>query len=260
MATRILGWAFVAVFAVELLSPIAVDSLRITGFVFLLSGIMVLVGSESAIRFTIFWTTLLILIFLEKLIPDIMVSRPLRINGQLRGYLDQEFWTLGFSAFMLLIGGLVLAIAALRSRKIRFWTMPLRIAFAFVGAILLFKVGLASWKWQGYRTLDRRMPAEVDASEKAFRAIGTSFMMDIRWHERLAAFPRIAKIECDSLSNYGTTLYDPYNQAYIPIYNPGGTVSLAPAGRQEECIRWIRDSAGDRCRLHIHLYVTGDSP
>ena len=53
MATRILGWAFVAVFAVELLSPIAVDSLRITGFVFLLSGIMVLVGSESAIRFTI---------------------------------------------------------------------------------------------------------------------------------------------------------------------------------------------------------------
>ncbi len=249
--TRVLGWMLIAVFPVELVSPIAHETLLIYGLVFLLAGVTVLRGSQSAIRFTIFLTVLFAIPILTLLLPEILRLHPVEIRGQWRDYRDTEFWTLGVSPLMLLVAGFVLAVATLRSRRILFWTRPVRCTAGILAALLFAKFGTVAWEWNRKRCLARDMAGELRAAREAFSELGRTTVPDPAWSEHLAAFPRVGTVLWQPSAAGSYPLHDPYN----PLFYPSGGVGVSPEGRREWYSEWMRDSSGKWGKFQVSLIV-----
>jgi hypothetical protein len=180
-----------------------------------------------------------------------VLLRPVEIRGVWRDYRTNEFWAFGVSPLMLLVAGFALAVAALRSRRIPFWTKPVRIAAGTLGLLLLAKWGVVSWKWDQQRRLANELRAEVDAVRRAFRELGWTSSPDPAWNRRLAAFPNIERVFWETSPGHLYPQHAPYN----PNFHPAEKVAIRPQGREKEYSEWMRDARGKWGKLHVHLIV-----
>jgi len=243
MPTKLLAWLMIAGFGFHIASSFTSTGLSFGGVIFLVVGIQILKGSQSALRFAIFTLVPVALIGLVLVAWSLIHGHPIETGNQWSTRSELRFWTLGVSPVVYFSVEALLAIVALRLRRLRYWTTTVKVWTWILGALLLIQfVGSVLGIFQNLE-VRRDFAPELDAARRHV----------VRWGPRwttasmhmapgtFESMPRIEAIYWRSSPSVRATLYQPQNSK--------------PHESKETHVHeeWLRTAAGEWGKLEVVL-------
>ena len=246
--TKLLGWLMIAGFGFEIASSFTKTAQSFGGIGFLVVGIFILKGSQSALRFAIFVLVPVALTGLAVVAWSLIHGHPIEAGGRLATRSDLRFWTLGASPMVYLLAEALLAIVALRLRRLRFWTKTVRIWAGILGAIFAIQMAFAgAGLWRNH-TIRRDFPRELEAIREHVDTFGSySTTSSLANADKLARrFPRIREASWRS----------PNGQAQVLQRRSRATThGMRPAGSPHEYSEWYQTKSGEWGRLEMQVIL-----
>lgn len=257
LPTRWLGWLLISGFVLQMAGSITRSDLDLGGIVFLITGVGVLRGSQSALRFVTFVTVPAMVIGICVVIWASAHGRPIEGGKAWYQYDQMQFWTMGIAPLVYFAAEATLGIVALRKRGLVFWTKTVRIGAFICGCILLVQAGTGLANWRRDAMVRSKMPAELGAARfylsthgrtiSAVRGAGGK-VSDSRG--ALAELPQIESLRW----RYGPSQYSNiYDRSRFAQRNK------QPEGRSVKYSEWFRDASGELGMLELELVVP-DNP
>jgi hypothetical protein len=244
MPTWLLGWMLIAGFILQIAGGFTSSKVDLGGIIFLIAGLKVKDGSQAALRFVIFLTSLSAIAF-ASLIWDAAHLRPLRVGDV--GYFadDLKFWILGISPPVYLLAESILGVTALKTRQLPFWTKTVRVWAVIFGIFYGILSAQGIRKWQRNRLVERTMAPELAAARAYIATATPGVLSSSSFAASQAAFSAYPQIEGISWrGGSGGIGFGIYTRK--PELTPLG-------GSSCEYTMWLRDAGGNWGELEMTL-------
>lgn len=246
--TSLFGWVLIAGVALSFVSSIAGNTVDLGGFALLVAGFFIKGGSQAWLRFATFVCGLVTLTGFGMLAASLLKGEPITLDLRTPRWVDYrhpEFWLLFVSPIMFVLAEFLLGLLCLHTRRLHFWTRPVRIWTWIVGGILILTVAPAVHDaWQ--RAERKRLAVaaagpQLDTLRSLLRSRGTTTIRGSYPPLTAGLFddnPRILNVSCSESPRMGYQLYDrergkptePTQPAAITyrefVRGPGGTWHL----------------------------------
>ncbi|QJE94237.1 hypothetical protein [Luteolibacter luteus] len=171
--TRILGWMLIAGFILETTSSLFSQHLDLGGLLYFVAGIVILMGSQTALRFVAFCGILMMLLNLGQLIWSLAMDQPVKLKREWLDYRELRFWTAFVFPALFMFGESLLALVALRQRQLPYWTRMVKIfTAAFIVIFLAISLIRVTTDLRN-KQLIHMFPKEVQLAENYLRTHGT---------------------------------------------------------------------------------------
>jgi hypothetical protein len=243
--TKLLGWMLIASFGFQIAGAISGNGIDFGGLLFLFTGIYILNGSQSALRFATFIIAPAAVIGLLKILWCVALRQPLEINKDWRDYRDLKFWTLGVSPCMYFVAEAIVATCAFRLRKIPFWTKTVRVWAGVFGVIFLLQLIFFARNLVRLREVRRSFPKELAAAEAYFstygRGISTASMRASE--QTFGELPNLLQVDWKNSPNSTTQIYRKVS---------GGDT---PSGKRLDHQVWLKLPSGEWGKIEMKLIL-----
>jgi hypothetical protein len=244
MPTKLLAWLMIAGFGFEITSSFTSTGLSFGGIIFLFVGILIFKGSQSALRFANFTLVPLALFGLVDVAWSLIHGHPIEAGNQWATRDELRFWTLGVSPAVYFSAEALLAILALRLRRLRYWTTHVKVWTWIFGVVLGIQFVGSVIGFLQQREVRRVFSPELDAARNHVVRWGprwttTSLHMAPRTYESM---PRIHGIYWRNSPGGRTTIYDPQSSK---------SLESKETHVHEE---WLQTTAGEWGKLEVALH------
>jgi len=243
--TKLLGWMLIASFGFQIAGAISGNGIDFGGLLFLFTGIYILNGSQSALRFATFIIAPATVIGLLKILWSVALRQPLEINKVWQDYHALKFWTLGVSPCMYLVAESIVATCAFRLRKIPFWTKTVRVWAGVFGVLFLLQFVLFARNLVRQREVRRSLSKELTAAKAYFSAYGTlvSSASMKSSEQTFSELPDVLKVDWQNSPNSTTQIYrkkSPDNR---------------PSSRHRDLQEWLKLPSGEWGMIEMEVVL-----
>ncbi|MCW1886425.1 hypothetical protein OKA04_16930 [Luteolibacter flavescens] len=244
--TKLLGWMLIASLGLQIAGAISGNSFDLGGVLLLFLGMAVLRGSQTALRIAAFFAVPASVIGTLHVIWSIVFNEPLEVGNEWKSYHDLKFWTMVVSPTMYFAAKSMVAICALRLRKVTFWTKAVKWCSCIVGISLMIQLGLFAKSMILRSEVRNALEKEISAAKAHvttyFGRTGSSaFVMSPE--QRFGEIPRIRSVSWKSSPNSTTVIY----------HQPGG--ATMPTGKHVDHSEWLRLPSGEWGKLEMEVIL-----
>jgi hypothetical protein len=173
--TKILGWFLIGGFCLLFIGGFFRGHVDFGSLLLVLAGWAILQGSASWLRFVTLMVVPAVLVGIISFLGSIILRQPVEIAHEWVDFRKLDFWLLGVSPGVFLLGVGILAIVATKSRKIHFWTKAVKIYTGIVAVILMIVAVPGAIKWQRERALKQSLSTELKAARSHMLTFGATF-------------------------------------------------------------------------------------